>query len=263
MSPAVVAATLAAGDLALMLLEVPTGWLADRYGHRLSLIVGSVAQVVGMLCCWLGEGVPGLITASVLVAAGDAFRSGADQALAYRSCVALGREADFQAIQSRTEAVRQAALVGLVLAGGVIVSRWGFAAGWIAETVLCATGVLIAWAMYEPPPDEASESPATHTVEQASDANNPSRFPVHAHVTGGIAGRRGVDRVVPRANNRRRRAGTHDDPGRDRDARGSGRVDAGDAVGRWRDGHAARAGRSRRGQHSCRPRRFHRRSCRW
>ena len=153
MSPAVVAATLAAGDLALMLLEVPTGWVADRYGHRLSLIVGSGAQVVGMLCCWLGAGVPGLIAASILVAVGDAFRSGADQALVYRTCVALGRENDFQQIQSRTEAVRQAALVGLVLAGGAIVSVWGFAAGWIAETALCATGVLIACAMSEPPPD--------------------------------------------------------------------------------------------------------------
>jgi len=159
MSPAVVAATLAAGDLALMLLEVPTGWLADRYGHRLSLIVGSAAQVVGMLCCWLGAGVPGLIAASVLVAVGDAFRSGADQALVYRSCVALGRESDFQQIQSRTEAVRQAALVGLVLAGGAIVSVWGFAAGWIAETALSATGVLIACAMSEPPPDADAGEP--------------------------------------------------------------------------------------------------------
>lgn len=158
MSPAVVAATLAAGDLALMLLEVPTGWLADRYGHRLSLIIGSGAQVVGMLCCWLGEGVPGLIAASVLVAVGDAFRSGADQAFLYRSCVALGREADFQQIQSRTEAVRQAALVALVLAGGGIVSTWGFAAGWIAETALSATGVLIAFAMSEPPSDQRVET---------------------------------------------------------------------------------------------------------
>ena len=165
MSPAVVAATLAAGDLALLLLEVPTGWLADRYGHRRSLIVGSIAQVAGMLCCWLGEGVPGLIAASVLVAAGDAFRSGADQALAYRSCVALGREAGFQTIQSRTEAARQTALVVLVLAGGAIVSTWGFAAGWIAETALCATGVAIAFAMYEPPPDESAESHAPEPAE--------------------------------------------------------------------------------------------------
>ena len=170
MSPAVVAATLAAGDLAIMLLEVPTGWLADRYGHRRSLILGSFVQVLGMLCCWLGQGIPGLIAASVLVALGDAFRSGADHALLYRTCVALGREADFQRIQARTEAVRLTAMVGLVLAGGAIVTRWGFPAGWIAETVLCAAGLAMACAMSEPAEDsdlltaDVAESPGCATV---------------------------------------------------------------------------------------------------
>jgi MFS family permease len=126
MSPAVVAATLAAGDLAIMLLEVPTGWFADRFGHRRSLILGSFVQVLGMLCCWLGQGIPGLIAASVFVALGDAFRSGADHALLYRTCVALRREVDFQRILARTEAVRLTAMVGLVLAGGAIVTTWGF-----------------------------------------------------------------------------------------------------------------------------------------
>ena len=129
MPAVVVATTLAAGDFALALLEIPTGWFADRFGHRASLIAGSVVQVLGMLCCWLGRGIPGLITAGVLVALGDAFRSGADQALLYRSCASLGREHDFQTIEARTRAVHQVALVGLVIAGGAIVSVWGFAAG--------------------------------------------------------------------------------------------------------------------------------------
>jgi MFS family permease len=155
MPAVVVATTLAAGDLALVLLEIPTGWFADRLGHRTSLIAGSVVQVLGMLCCWLGRGVPGLITASVLVALGDALRSGADQALLYRSCASLGREDDFQAIEARTRALQQVALVGLVIAGGAIVSVWGFAAGWAIETALCAAGVAIACAMTEPPPAPA------------------------------------------------------------------------------------------------------------
>jgi MFS family permease len=162
MSPAVVAATLAAGDLAIMLLEVPTGWFADRCGHRRSLILGSFVQVLGMLCCWLGQGIPGLIAASVLVALGDAFRSGADHALLYRTCVALGRETDFQRIQARTEAVRLTAMVGLVLAGGAIVTTWGFPAGWIAESVLCSVGLALACAMTEPPAED-SVVPATDT----------------------------------------------------------------------------------------------------
>ncbi len=164
LSPAVVAAILAAGDLALVAIELPTGWFADRYGHRASLIVGSAVQVVGMLCCWLGSDVPALVTASVLIALGDGFRSGADQALLYRSCCALNREDAFQAIEGRTKAVEGFALVGLVLAGGVIVSRWGFAAGWIAETALCAVGLLLAIAMAEPPaaaePEDDPETPA-------------------------------------------------------------------------------------------------------
>jgi MFS family permease len=155
MSPAVVAMVLAAGDLALMGLELPTGWFADRFGHRVSLMVGSSVQAIGMLWCWLGDGVSGLVTASVLVALGDGFRSGADQALLYRTCVALEREGDFQEIEARTEAVALGALVVLVLIGGVIVQTGGFAMGWLAETILSLLGLAIACGMVEPPPDSA------------------------------------------------------------------------------------------------------------
>src|SRR5262245_41523547 len=86
MSPALVAATMAAGDVALMALEVPTGWFADRFGNRRSLILGSLLQVAGILCCWLATGAPGLVGACLLIALADAFRSGADEALLYRSC---------------------------------------------------------------------------------------------------------------------------------------------------------------------------------
>jgi hypothetical protein len=110
-----------------------------------------MVQVIGMLLCWLGRGISGLLTASLLVALGDAFRSGADQALLYRTCVALDREAEFQGIEARTRAVQIAAMVGLILAGGGIVRAWGFATGWLAEASLCAIGLAIACAMIEPP----------------------------------------------------------------------------------------------------------------
>jgi MFS family permease len=169
MSPALVAAVLAAGDLALMGLELPTGWFADRFGHRASLMVGSSVQAIGMLVCWLGEGVSGLVTASVLVALGDGFRSGADQALLYRTCLALDRENDFQKIQARTEAVTLGALVGLVLIGGAIVHVGGFAMGWFAETMLCMLGLAIACAMVEPPP---------HPVRTREDGTTSDSTPI-------------------------------------------------------------------------------------
>jgi hypothetical protein len=153
-SPATVAAMLAIGDLAAFLLEVPTGWAADRLGHRASLIAGSSLQALGMLACWLGYGVPELVVATLLVACGDAFRSGADQALLYRTCLALGQDDRFQKTEARTRAAGLVALVVLLLGGGAIVARWGFAAGWAAEVGLSLAGLAIACAMVEPPPDD-------------------------------------------------------------------------------------------------------------
>jgi hypothetical protein len=161
LSPALVAATMAAGDFLVMALEVPTGWFADRFGYRRSLILGSFLQVAGMICCWLADGIPGLVGACLLVAVADAFRSGADQALLYRTCVAIDREPEFQRIEARSRAVQVVALALLIVAGGAIVTRWGFAAGWLAETVLCALGGAIAFAMAEPPASEEETEEST------------------------------------------------------------------------------------------------------
>src|SRR5262249_16064345 len=110
-----VAAILALGDLALMAFEVPTGWFADKFGHKKSLLARSAVRVVGMLLCLLGQGVPGMLAANLLVALGDALRSGADQALLYRTCLALDCETDFQIIQGRTYAWQAGALLIQVL----------------------------------------------------------------------------------------------------------------------------------------------------
>ncbi len=166
--PAAVAAILAAGDVALLLLEVPTGWFADKCGHRASLIVGSVVQVAAMVCCWLGAGVPELVVASLLVAVGDAFRSGADEALLYRSCAALGKEDRFLTIASRAHTLEVCALVGLVAGGGVVATTWGFHAAWAGEIVLCAAGAACAWAMLEPPAASAPNEAVGESDEAAA-----------------------------------------------------------------------------------------------
>jgi hypothetical protein len=104
-----------------------------------------------MVCCWLGEGAVGLLSAILLVALGDTLRSGADQALLYRSCLALEREPDFQRIESRSRSLQLVALVALILAGGAIVETWGFAAGWMVEAAVSVVGLALACTMVEPP----------------------------------------------------------------------------------------------------------------
>jgi hypothetical protein len=187
---ATVAAILAAGDLAIAALEIPTGWLADRRGYRASLIAGSILQIIGMVVAWLGQGAAGVLASCLLIAAGDAFRSGADQALLYRSCAALEREGDFQSIEGRARAIQLIALVCLILAGGAIVDLWGFAAGWLVETALCSAGLLMAFAMTEPPPqpDEHDDTAAPQVHAPAAAIVTLFKLLMPAAFVGAIAG---------------------------------------------------------------------------
>jgi hypothetical protein len=165
--PALVATVLAAGDLCVFALEVPTGWVADRLGHRRSLIIGSFVQVCGMLAFWLAAGTPSLLAATLLVGLGDAFRSGADEALLYRSCVALGRVSEFQIIEARTGSVSRLALVALLVSGAGIVAAAGYTVAWLTEIALSSIGLVLAWLMVEPPPapvSRVSQEPGSYPL---------------------------------------------------------------------------------------------------
>jgi predicted MFS family arabinose efflux permease len=164
--PTVAAAmAIAAGDVTLLALEVPTGMFADRLGARRSLILGSLAQAVGLVLFWRARSIPVLVAAVLAIALGDAFRHGADQALVYRSCAALGRAHDFGRVFARAEAWALAGIVTLTALGGWIAEHLGFDVAFAIDVLLALAGLAMACAMSdlpaaagEPEDDEGSTS---------------------------------------------------------------------------------------------------------
>jgi MFS family permease len=157
--PTVAAAmAIAAGDFALLVLEVPTGIFADRLGAKRSLILGSISQLVGLALYWQARSMPALVAGVLAVALGDAFRHGADQALVYRSCAALGREEQFGRIFARAEAWAIGALVVLTALGGFLAEHVSFHLAFALDLVLAVVGLALACAMTELP--GASEEPS-------------------------------------------------------------------------------------------------------
>jgi MFS family permease len=155
-SPLAATLAIAVGDVALLLLEVPTGVFADRLGARRSLLLGSACQVVGLVLFWRASSVVAVAVAVLAIAAGDAFRHGADEALLYRSCVAAGGAGAFGRVFARAQAWALAAMVGLTALGGWIAEHAGFDVAWALEVTLALVGLGLAWAMTELPaiPDE-------------------------------------------------------------------------------------------------------------
>jgi predicted MFS family arabinose efflux permease len=101
-------------------LEFPSGYLADRVGHRVALIAGAVCMTAGWIAYARAGGFAGVVLAEVVLATGYACISGADSALLYRALAAAGHGGDYLRWEGRVRAAMQVGEAASSAAGGVL-----------------------------------------------------------------------------------------------------------------------------------------------
>jgi len=116
--------------VAMVVLEVPTGMVADRLGKTTSLTFGVGTLLVGMFVYALGHGFAAFLAAEVLLALGAALVSGADSSLLYDSLEALGRVSEYTRREGRARSVQMVSFAASNLVGGFIGSYDYRAAVW-------------------------------------------------------------------------------------------------------------------------------------
>jgi hypothetical protein len=136
--------------LAVVVLEVPSGWFSDRFGRVHTIRIGAAAWIVAYAAFLIaGSSVVLLSLAQALVALGFAALSGTEAAFHYDTLEALGRPAAFERRESRASrnaflGTTAAAIVGGVL--GLVDLRLPFAAALVAA----AYQLVLAARMVEP-----------------------------------------------------------------------------------------------------------------
>jgi MFS family permease len=91
-----------------VLLEFPSGYLADRVGYRSSLVIGAVFWIFGWTAYALGETFWMMAVAEVILGIGLAFTSGADSALLFVSLKQAGEVTQYAQWEGRVRAAAQA-----------------------------------------------------------------------------------------------------------------------------------------------------------
>jgi len=142
----------------LVILEVPTGIIADRWGRKVSLCYGAFIHAVAILVFSFAGNIVVIAISYTVVAVALTLFSGADSAFVYDSLKAAGRREEYQKIWGRIHSISLVAgVVSLVLGAflAAITNLW-------FPIVISAGLMLIAWIVSltfkEPPREEAPTS---------------------------------------------------------------------------------------------------------
>ncbi|TNF40178.1 MAG: MFS transporter [Bacteroidetes bacterium] len=78
-------------SVAIVAMEVPSGWMADVWGRKKTLFIGSLLGASGFLIYSFSFGFWAFVVAEIVLGVGHAFVSGADSAMLYDSLKASGK----------------------------------------------------------------------------------------------------------------------------------------------------------------------------
>jgi MFS family permease len=107
-------------SVAIVVLEIPSGYLADVIGRRKTLIIGAMFGTVGFTTYSLSFGFVGFLVAEIILGLGQSCISGADSAMLYDSLLEKGQEKKYTRFEGRITSLGNMAEALAGILGGVL-----------------------------------------------------------------------------------------------------------------------------------------------
>lgn len=108
--------------LTIFVMEIPTGVLADKMGHKWAVVASVFLLMFAELVFALSQGYVPLLVVSLLTGTGFAFNSGAMEALIYESLPEPGRDDTMKRTMGRYYALGQIAFTISPIVGGLLLA---------------------------------------------------------------------------------------------------------------------------------------------
>lgn len=92
-------------SVAIVVMEIPSGWMADIWGRKKTLILGAVLGSVGFLAYSFSYGFLAFAVAEIILGIGHSFVSGADSAMLFDSLKANNKTREYTKQEGRITSV--------------------------------------------------------------------------------------------------------------------------------------------------------------
>ncbi len=133
-----------------IILEVPTGAFADRFGRRLSLVIASLLGVSWVIVYSSAPNFYVFMAGEFLAAVATALTSGSLEALTYDSLRQSGTARESKRVFIRASQFVMAGILFGSVTGGIVASRFGLDKALLLTAVPFAFGFFVALSMKEP-----------------------------------------------------------------------------------------------------------------
>ncbi len=143
--------------LAVVLFEVPSGYLSDRIGRRTTLMMAALFAIASYLTFIFATAFPVFAIAQVLLAGAIAFQSGSDNSLLYDSLVVTGRENEYAAHEAKAQQYNMLSLAISVLIGGAL-GTINLKLAYTAALAAAIVTLLVCYRFSEPDRVDSSET---------------------------------------------------------------------------------------------------------
>lgn len=134
----------------VLLLEVPTGALADRFSRKVMMVLSAVCTFGEFFTLIYAHSFPAFAGAIFSAAVAKALASGTSNALLYDSLAMTGETEHFEAVLGRINSLGRVAGAVAALAGAFIASRYSLVSTYWSSLVSTACSFLVALLLAEP-----------------------------------------------------------------------------------------------------------------
>lgn len=134
-----------------IVFEVPTGVLADRFGRRRAMVLGSLLMAAGCALDYLGHSFAIFAVGEGLLALGMTLSSGADSAWLYDLLVDAGREHEYRRREGAASASKLIG-AGIALAVGGRLGERDLGTPYLVTVFICLAASVLALLLRESPP---------------------------------------------------------------------------------------------------------------
>lgn len=150
-------------SVAAVALEIPSGYLADVWGRRKCLILGSILFFFGYLCYSFTSTFAAFIIAEILLGTGQTLVNGADSALLYDTTVQYKKENLYLRYEGRITMIGNFAEAIAGIFGGLL-AAYSLRFPFYAQAIIAFTGIPAAFVLQEVKRSNSLQNPVGEII---------------------------------------------------------------------------------------------------